>query len=94
MGSDSDGPLLVGWTPKAGNPWTEPMRFTFIDLNSMKAMKIGPSSNAGHQKTANVAPGGGNFTICQNHLMGKEVHARAWRRLALYILRGGVGLRI
>jgi len=45
MGSDSDGPLLACWTgPKTKPPNVQTVRFSFIDLDSLKVLKVGLAS--------------------------------------------------
>ena len=79
MGDDSEGPLIVGWAPNGGQNLAsiEPVRFTFVDLGSMKSLKVGNLSAAGFQRIASVAPGGGSFTLHPFLNTQFPVHARS-----------------
>jgi len=57
MGSDSDGPLLAYWNPS--KPSYGPQRLSFIDLNTLDVLKVGPVSGT----HCEVSPTRGTFTL-------------------------------
>jgi hypothetical protein len=56
MGSDSDGPILAHWSPV--RPSYGPNRLSFIDLDSLHVLTVGPVSGG----RCEVSPSRGSFT--------------------------------
>ncbi len=63
MGSDSDGPLVVVWSPVSKNPLVEQPRFSFVDPKTLAVLKAGPITNGGFQGIGTVSPSGGSVML-------------------------------
>ena len=74
LGSDSDGPALAAWSPDAGNNIAGPSRFSFIDLRSLKVLRVGPITTGGFQGIATSSSSGGSFTL--HPFLSDQVHVR------------------
>jgi len=61
MGSDSDGPLLACWSVPKTNSYSK-FRFSFVDLDSLKVLKVGlASSSQMRSQSSNLSRSGGCF---------------------------------
>ncbi len=64
MGSDSDGPALAAWSPEPANSPAGPSQFSFIDLESLKVLRVGRLTAGGEQGLgAPSSSSGGSFTL-------------------------------
>jgi Trypsin-like peptidase domain len=75
MGSDSDGPLLVAWTPHAVTIGQNRALFSFVDAADLKVLKAGELILAGYQRNGWISPSGGTFAF--NFITNERVHVRA-----------------
>ncbi len=63
MGSDSEGPALAAWLPDTTSPDIIPSRFSFIDLESLKVLRVGQITTGGMQGLAATSSSGGSFIL-------------------------------
>ncbi|MGO9601597.1 MAG: WD40 repeat domain-containing protein [Isosphaeraceae bacterium] len=63
MGSDSDGPILAVWSPDAANNLSQPARFSFLELGTLKALKARSITLGGMQGIGNLSALGGSFEL-------------------------------
>ena len=75
MGSDSDGPALSAWSTDTGDRNSEPSRFSFIELESLKVLKVGMLSTRGMMGSGTPSSSGGSFTL--HSFLCDQVHVRA-----------------
>jgi WD40 repeat protein len=74
MGSDSDGPVLVVWSPDSNNLSRFP-RFSFLDPETLNVLKAGPVTNGAYLGRVMLSPSGGSFLLAGEHQ--NQVHVRA-----------------
>jgi hypothetical protein len=74
LGSDSDGPALAAWSPNATGTHPE-TRFSFIDPNSLKVLRVQPSADGGSFHGGTLSASGGSFTVA--YISDDRPHLRA-----------------
>ena len=76
LGSDSDGPALALWYGDASAfGYIDRPRGSFIDLESLAVLRLGPPAINGAQVRAGVLDSGGSFAI--DSALEKQLHLRA-----------------
>jgi hypothetical protein len=73
MGSHSDGPLLVAWTPHAVTTGQNKALFSFVDAAELKVLRAASLTLRGGNGW--ISPSGGTFTF--NFITNEGVHVRA-----------------
>ncbi len=75
MGSDSDGPALALWSVEGGNPVVGGSRYSFIDIDSLTALKAGQVVTPGPSGSTGTSTTGGSFTL--SHMSTDQMRIRA-----------------
>jgi hypothetical protein len=76
MGRDSTGPVLAVWVPDPVNNVPETFRFSFLDPETLDALKVGPVTAGIHQVLSRRSSTGGSFTLQQTFTLHPSIRQR------------------
>ncbi len=92
MGSDSNRPLLVAWSPEKIADLVPPVRYRFVDPKTLSLLKAGPITKAPLGNVSSVSPSRGSVTLSE--FLRDQTHVRASAGGSLFaIWAPGTGLQ-
>jgi WD40 repeat protein/S1-C subfamily serine protease len=84
LGSDSEGPLIVVWSPSKNGGAPEQARFSFLDPETFTTLKVGEVTSDGSEGIVRVSPSGGSIVL--HPTLRDRVHVRASPRGDLFTI--------